>query len=124
MIGCAYLYALSYNSYFYILCPINNPLEVEKVKSKNKSKKSQAGESIVFKTKRSLAVLDRREKNNNERIVKLQKRIDAVSKLGLEMQALKEKQKQIATLKETRIDEIKSLVEAFGSSTPAENPQV
>jgi len=37
---------------------------------------------------------------------------------------LKEKQKQIATLKETRIDEIKSLVEAFGSSTPAENPQV
>lgn len=90
------------------------------MKTNNKSKKS---ESIVSKTKNSLAVLDRREKNSNERIVKLQKRIDKVSKLSAEMQTLKAKQKEIASQKEALLTEIRSIVAAFGSTVPAvENP--
>lgn len=95
-------------------------LRLKRLKLKDKSKKS---ESIVSKTQRSLAVLDRREKNINERIAKLQKRIDAVSKLGLQMQELKGKQKKIEALKEERIAEIRQLIAAFSSTVPAEAPQ-
>ncbi|OGH05660.1 MAG: hypothetical protein A2W22_03300 [Candidatus Levybacteria bacterium RBG_16_35_11] len=86
------------------------------MKINNKSK----SESIVAKTRKSLARLDSREKHLNERIVKLQKRIDAVSKLGLRMQELKEKAREIADLKKARIAEIQQLIEAFA---PAETPQ-
>ena len=80
------------------------------MKINNKSKKS---ESIVSKTQKSQSRLLIREKHINGRIVKLQKRIDTVSKLGLRMQGLKEKQKKIETLKDERIAEIKLLIEAL-----------
>jgi hypothetical protein len=92
-------------------------LRLNELKTNNKSKKS---ESVVFKTRKSLARLDSREKHLNERIVKLQKRIDAVSKLGLKMQGLKEKQKEITDLKKARITEIQALIATFGSTIPAE----
>lgn len=90
------------------------------MKINNKSKKS---ESIVSKTQKIHSRLLIREKHLNERIEKLQKRIDAVSKLGLQMQELKEKQKKIEALKEERIAEIRQLIAAF-TPTIAENPQV
>ena len=86
------------------------------MKSKDKSEKS---ESLVSKTQKSHSRLLIREEHLNERITKLQKRIDAVSKLSLQMQELKEKQKKIEALKEERIAEIRQLITAF-SSTVAE----
>lgn len=89
------------------------------MKINNKSKKS---ESIVSKTQKIQSRLLIREKRINERLDKLQKRIDTVSKLSLQMQELKEKQKKIEALKEERITEIRQLIAAFSSTVPAETP--
>ena len=88
-----------------------------------KSDKSKKSESVVAKTKTSLPVLERREKNNQERIDKLQKRIGKVSKLGAEMQILKAKQKEITSQKEALLTEVRSIAAAFGSTVPVENQQ-
>jgi hypothetical protein len=45
-------------------------------------------------------------------------------KLSVQMQVLKEKQKQIEELKNTRIKEIQQLIAAFSTTIQAETPQV
>jgi Mlc titration factor MtfA (ptsG expression regulator) len=99
-----------------------------KNKPKNKTQKPQT--SVVARTKGSLAVLDKREKSINERIAKLQKRLDELSKLGKEdelklkeMELLKLKQKQIITKKEALLTEIRSIVAAFSATVPAAETQ-
>ena len=76
----------------------------------------------MSKTQKSQSRLLIREKHLNERIVKLQKRLDAVPKLSVQMQNLKAKQKEIEALKDKRIAEIRSLIEAFGATISAETP--
>ncbi|TFH25438.1 hypothetical protein E4G67_01000 [Candidatus Bathyarchaeota archaeon] len=88
-----------------------------------KSDKSKKSESVVAKTKTSLPLLELREKNNQERIDKLQKRIGKVSKLGAEIQILKAKQKEITSQKEALLTEVRSIAAAFGSTVPVENQQ-
>ena len=83
--------------------------------------KSKTQTSIVSRTKRSLERLDNQEKHLNERIVRLQKRIDVASKL---LDALNKKQKELTSLKEARLVEIQQLVTAFAPNGSAKISQV
>lgn len=103
-----------------------------KNKPKNKTQKTQTGQTIVSRTKNSLAVLEKREKSINQRIEALQKRIDKVPKLSTEigelrqkeMEILRIKQRQVVQKKEALLSEIRQIVASFASTVPAETPQV
>lgn len=91
------------------------------MKSKKESKKTV---SIVSRTSHSLAVLERREKNNQARINSLQKRIDKAAKLDEEMKKLNAKQKEITDAKAQLLSEIRSIVAAFSEKPTVETSPV